>query len=341
MDNNNLSEDDISAKFITPALVKAGWDETTQIRRQVFFTKGRIIVRGKLVSRGKAKKADFVLYHKQIPIALIEAKKANFSAGHGIQQALDYAIALRIQFVFSSNGDGFVFHDRTGLLVRGEANLGMGEFPSPETLWATYRESKGLDAAEEKIVLQPYYDDSSGKEPRYYQRNAINAAVEAIAKGQDRVLLVMATGTGKTYTAFQIIWRLWKSDWRAGRQKRALFLADRNILVNQNMVNDFRPFGATMAKLSTSSNTIERDDGTFVELPTAIDGHRRIDTSVYPAVSLAVARRKRNAHREEIGADIDPSANGLQPVAAHQASVSSKVLACFKSSVSKPSVNQP
>lgn len=276
---HNLSEDDISVKYITPALTKSGWDEAAQIRRQVSFTNGRIIVRGKLVSRGKAKKADFVLYYQHFPIAVIEAKKSNFSAGHGMQQALDYAKSLQVPFVFSSNGKGFVFHDKTGLIAKGEVDLRLDSFPAPETLWSKYREWKGLTPAEEKIVLQPYYDDGSGKEPRYYQRNAINAAVEAIAKGQDRVLLVMATGTGKTYTAFQIIWRLWKSDWRAGKQKRVLFLADRNILVDQTMVNDFRPFGATMAKLSTGAKTIERPDGTITELTTAVDSKRRIDTA--------------------------------------------------------------
>jgi len=276
---HNLSEDDISVKYITPALTKSGWDETTQIRRQVSFTKGRIIVRGRLVSRGKAKKADFVLYYHHLPIAIIEAKKSTFSAGHGMQQALDYAATLQVPFVFSSNGKGFVLHDKTGLIAQGEVELSIDQFPRPETLWAAYRQWKGLTPVEEKIVLQPYYDDGSGKEPRYYQRNAINAAVEAIAKGQDRVLLVMATGTGKTYTSFQIIWRLWKSDWRAGKQKRVLFLADRNVLVDQTMVNDFRPFGATMAKLSTGSKTIEREDGTTTELTTAVDSKRRIDTS--------------------------------------------------------------
>ena len=276
---NELSEDDVSVKFITPAVIKAGWDEATQIRRQVSFTKGRIIVRGKLVSRGKAKKADFVLYWLHIPIALIEAKKGKFAAGHGMQQALDYAAALQVPFVFASNGKGFVLHDRTGLLFGGEVDLGMDEFPAPELLWAKYRAWKGLAPAEEKIILEPYHDDGSGKEPRYYQRNAINAAVEAIAKGQDRVLLVMATGTGKTYTAFQIIWRLWKSNWHTGRHKRVLFLADRNILVNQTMVNDFRPFGATMAKLSTQAKTIERDDGSQTELTLALDKYRRIDTA--------------------------------------------------------------
>ena len=276
---HDLSEDDVSVKFITPAIVKAGWDEATQIRRQVAFTKGRIIVRGRLVSRGKAKKADFVLYWQHIPIALIEAKKTKFAVGHGMQQALDYASALQVPFVFSSNGNGFVFHDRTGLLVKGESDLALDKFPGPDLLWANYKAWRGIDAAEETIVLEPYYDDGSGKEPRYYQRNAINAAVEAIAKGQPRVLLVMATGTGKTYTAFQIIWRLWKSNWHAGRQKRVLFLADRNILIDQTMVNDFRPFGAKMAKLSTQAKTIERDDGSKTEITIAVDKNRRIDTA--------------------------------------------------------------
>jgi len=279
MNKAHLSEDDISAKYITPAVIQAGWDESSQIRRQVYFTKGRIIVRGNLVSRGKPKKADFVLYYQHIPIALIEAKKSTFSAAHGMQQALDYATTLQVPFVFSSNGNGFVFHDRTGQSATMETSLALDAFPSPAELWFKYQQWKGLTPAQEKIVLQPYYDDGSGKEPRYYQRNAINAAVEAIAKGQDRVLLVMATGTGKTYTAFQIIWRLWKSDWKIGKQKRVLFLADRNILIDQTMVNDFRPFGATMAKLSTSAKTIERDDGGTTQLTTAIDGKRRIDTA--------------------------------------------------------------
>ena len=279
MNKAGLSEDDISVKFITPALIQAGWDEATQIRRQVSFTKGRIIVRGRLVTRGKAKKADFVLYYRDIPIALIEAKKSSFAVGHGMQQALDYATTLQVPFVFASNGEGFVFHDRTGKSATLETNLGLNDFPSPAALWDKYRQWKGLNAGEEDIVLQPFHDDGSGKEPRYYQRNAINAAVEAIARGQDRVLLVMATGTGKTYTAFQIIWRLWKSSWRTGRQKRVLFLADRNVLIDQTMVNDFRPFGAVMAKLSTNSNTIERSDGTTQTLPTAVNQHRRVDPS--------------------------------------------------------------
>jgi type I restriction enzyme R subunit len=276
MDKRTLTERDICTKFILPALKRAGWDEMLQIREEVFFTKGRIIVRGKLVSRGKAKKADFVLYFKpNIPIAIIEAKDNIHSVGDGMQQALDYAATLDIPFVFSSNGDGFVFHDRTGASATKEVNLGLDAFPSPIDLWSRYRAWKGLTSEAEHIVLQDYFDDGSGKAPRYYQVNAVNAAIEAIAKGQDRVLLVMATGTGKTYTAFQIIWRLWK----AGRKKRILFLADRNVLIDQTMVNDFRPFGAAMAKLSTNSKTIERSDGTTVDLTLALDKKRRIDTA--------------------------------------------------------------
>jgi type I restriction enzyme R subunit len=276
MDKRSLTERDICTKFILPAVKRAGWDEMLQVREEVYFTKGRIIVRGKLVTRGKAKKADFVLYYKpNIPIALIEAKDNNHSVGHGIQQGLDYAATLDIPFVFSSNGDGFVFHDRTGLSAPAEANLGLDAFPSPTDLWARYRAWKGLDAEAEQIVLQDYYDDGSGEAQRYYQVSAVNRTIEAIAKGANRVLLVMATGSGKTRTAFQIIWRLWK----AGRKKRILFLADRNVLIDQTMVNDFRPFGPAMAKLSTNAKTIERQDGTKEDLPLALDKKRRIDTA--------------------------------------------------------------
>jgi len=288
MSKRDLSERDICTKFITPAVKQAGWDIHSQIREEVSFTKGRIIVRGKLVTRGKAKRTDYILYYKpNIPIALIEAKDNNHAVGDGMQQALEYAATLDIPFVFSSNGDAFLFHDRTGRGSQTETELSLGGFPTPERLWAQYRAWKGLGPAEEAIVLQNYFEDAGGKEPRYYQSIAVNRAIEAIAKGQDRILLVMATGTGKTYTAFQIIWRLWK----AGRKKRILFLADRNVLVDQTMVNDFRPFGAAMAKLSTGSKTIEREDGTEVHLPTAVDKqHRRIDTSyeIYLALYQAI-----------------------------------------------------
>ena len=283
MDKKSLSERDICTKFITPALRQAGWDEMAQIREEVSFTKGRIIVRGKLVSRGKSKRADYILYYKpNIPIALIEAKDNTHAIGDGMQQGLDYAETLNIPFVFSSNGDGFVFHDRTGASAKRETTLGLDAFPPPSDLWARYRAWKGLTPEAESIVLQDYFDDGGDKAPRYYQVNAINAAIEAIAKGDERILLVMATGTGKTYTAFQIIWRLWK----AGRKKRILFLADRNVLVDQTMVNDFRPFGAAMAKLSTKAKTIERADGTSEDLTSAIDARRRIDPAYEIYLSL-------------------------------------------------------
>jgi type I restriction enzyme, R subunit len=295
VDKVGLSERDICTKFITPALRQAGWDEMLQIREEVGFTNGRIIVRGKLVSRGKAKRADYILYLKpNIPLAVIEAKDNTHSVGDGMQQALGYAITLDIPFVFSSNGDGFLFHDRmvTGAAI--ETDIALDAFPSPAALWARYQAWKGLDAAAEQVVLQDYYDDGLGKAPRYYQVNAVNAATEAIAKGQDRILLVMATGTGKTYTAFQIIWRLWKS----GRKKRILFLADRNVLIDQTMVNDFRPFGPAMAKLSSNAKTIERADGTETDLALALDKKRRIDTAyevylgLYQAISGPEERQK-------------------------------------------------
>ncbi len=247
MDKRDLSERDICTKFITPALRGAGWDEMSQLREEVSFTDGRITVRGKMVSRGKRKRADYILDFKpNIPLAVIEAKDNTHSVGDGMQQALDYAGTLNIPFAFSSNGDGFVFHDRTGASTPRETNLPLDAFPSPADLWARYRAWKGLTPEAERIVLQDYFEDRGGKTPRYYQINAVNATIEAISKGQDRILLVMATGTGKTYTAFQIIWRLWK----ARRKKRILFLADRNVLIDQTIANDFRPFGGAMTKLS-------------------------------------------------------------------------------------------
>lgn len=289
-----FSERDVCTKLITPAVVAAGWDLLTQIREEVGFTKGRIIVRGRLVTRGKAKRADYVLYYKHLPLALIEAKDQIHAVGDGMQQALGYAATLDVPYVFSSNGKGFQFHDRTGASVPMEQSLSMSAFPSPADLWNRYRRWKGLLPQQESTILQAYYEDGSGKEPRYYQRNAINAAVEAIAKGQNRILLVMATGTGKTYTAFQIIWRLWK----AGQKKRILFLADRNVLIDQTMVNDFRPFGPAMAKLSTSSKTIERADGSEIELTLALDRKRRIDPAfeiylgLYQAITGPEERQK-------------------------------------------------
>lgn len=274
MEKRLLSERDICSKFILPALVKAGWDLQTQIAEEKTLTAGRIIVRGKLVARGRKKRADYVLYLKpNIPIAVIEAKDNKHSVSDGIQQALGYADLLKVPFAFSSNGDGFLMHDRSGQSEQIETPLSLEEFPSPEELRARYLKWKGLDEEEANTALYPYYD--SGKEPRYYQLNAVNAALEAIAKGQNRLLLVMATGTGKTFTAFQIIWRLWKS----GKKKRVLFLADRNVLIDQTMINDFRPFIGAMAKLSTNAKTIERGNGTFEQITLGMDRKRRINTA--------------------------------------------------------------
>lgn len=274
-----LSERDVCSKFITPAVVAAGWDLQTQIREEVFFTKGRIIVRGKLHSRGKAKRADYILYVKpNLPIALIEAKDQAHSVGAGMQQALDYAETLDIPFVFSSNGTGFLFHDRTGDSSKVETPLALTEFPSPADLWARYCSTKGLAGDAITTVETPYYDDGSGRSPRYYQANAINRAVEAVAQGQNRILLVMATGTGKTYTAFQIIWRLWKSKVK----KRILFLADRNILVDQTRTNDFKPFGAAMTKIE--KRQANKAYEIFLSLYQAVTGNEE-DKNIYKQFS--------------------------------------------------------
>lgn len=235
----SLSERDICTKFITPALQNAGWDLHKQVLEEVFFTDGKIYVRGKLTARGERKRADYILYYQDNPIAVIEAKDNKHSIRAGIQQALGYAITLDIPCVFSSNGDGFLFHDRTVTDATIETELTIDEFPSPEALWDKYKQYKGIVTPNgEKIALQKYFSDGSGRKPRYYQQIAVNRTVEAIANGQNRIILVMATGTGKTYTAFQIIHRLWKS----GAKKRILFLADRNALIDQTKRGDFKHF---------------------------------------------------------------------------------------------------
>ncbi len=240
MNKKSLSERDICTKYITPAIEKAGWDKETQLLEEVTFTDGKIYVRGKLTARGNRKRADYILYYKpNIPIAIIEAKDNNHSVKAGIQQALDYAQILDIPCVFSSNGDGFLFHDRTIKSGNIESELSLDEFPSPAALWEKYKKYKGIVTQEaDKIASQDYFFDGSNRKPRYYQQIAVNRTVEAIAKGQNRILLVMATGTGKTYTAFQIIHRLWKS----GTKKRILFLADRNALIDQTRRGDFKHF---------------------------------------------------------------------------------------------------
>ena len=228
-------------------MINAGWNLERQIREEVTFTDGRIIVRKKLVTRGEKKRADYILYYKpNLPLAIIEAKDNKHPVGAGMQQALNYAEILDIPFVYSSNGDAFLEHDRTVTQGIKEREIPLNQFPSPEELWNRYKKAKGINEREEAIITQEYFYEQDGKTPRYYQRIAINRTVEAIAKGQKRILLVMATGTGKTYTAFQIIYRLWKSK----AKKRILFLADRNILVDQAMANDFRHFGDKMTKIT-------------------------------------------------------------------------------------------
>ncbi|SDT89013.1 EcoAI/FtnUII family type I restriction enzme subunit R [Halopseudomonas salegens] len=274
MDKRQLSERDICTKFIMPAIQQAGWEQH-QFREEVRLTDGRVMVRGKLAARiknpeakGGPKRADFVLYARpNIPIAVVEAKQAKFSVGHGMQQALTYAEMLDAPFAISSNGEGFLLHDRTGLTQPVERVLQLSEFPPLEDLWSLYQEWKGLTAPESvKLIEQPFYTDATGRAPRYYQRVAINRAVEAIARGQERVLLVMATGTGKTYTAFQVIWRMWK----AKAKKRILFLADRNILVDQTMQQDFAPFGEVMHKVS--NREIKRNYEIYLALYQAVTG---------------------------------------------------------------------
>lgn len=278
MNKKNLSERDICTKFITPAIEKAGWDKLTQLLEEVSFTDGKIYVRGKLTARGARKRADYILYYKpNIPIAIVEAKDNKHTLRSGIQQALDYAKILDIPCVFSSNGDGFMFHDRTATDGNVETELDIDSFPTPEELWQKYKIYKGIETPEaEQVVSQDYYFDGSARSPRYYQQIAVNRTVEAIAKGQDRILLVMATGTGKTYTAFQIIHRLWKS----GAKKRILFLADRNALIDQTRRGDFKHF---------------KDKMTVVK-------HRMIDKSyeVYLALyqGLSGADEEANAYKQ-------------------------------------------
>ena len=208
MNKNQLTEQEIRTQFITPAIKNAEWTDS-QVREEYAITKGRIIARGGSYKRDKAKYADYILFYKpHIPLAVVEAKDNNHAIGDGMQQAMDYADRLRIPFVFTSNGDGFTFRNR---IDSSEKVIELTEFPSPDTLWDIYKRNEGIDEQQEQVVMQPYYVERPDKQPRYYQFNAINMTVDAVIKGQDRALLVMATGTGKTYTAFQIIWRLWKA----------------------------------------------------------------------------------------------------------------------------------
>jgi type I restriction enzyme R subunit len=270
MNKKSLTEADIRTKFITPAIVGADgekWNVMTQVREEIYFTKGRVIVRGKTVRRGEAKKADYLLYYKpNIPIAVVEAKDNSHAVGAGMQQALEYAEILDVPFAYSSNGDAFLEHDRTGTSGVVEREIPLDKFPTPDELWARYRTAKGYSAEQETVTTQDYFDDASNRMPRYYQTIAINRTVDAIARGMNRILLVMATGTGKTYTAFQIIWRLWKS----GAKKRILFLVDRNILADQTKTNDFKPFGQAMTKIT--NRTVDKSYEIYLSLYQAVSG---------------------------------------------------------------------
>jgi len=270
MNKKTLSESDIRTKFITPALLGVNgdkWNVMTQIREEVFFTKGRVIVRGKTVRRGEAKKADYILSYKpNLPLAVLEAKDNNYSVGAGMQQALEYAEILDIPFAYSSNGDAFLEHDRTATTGTVTREIPLEQFPTPDELWTRYCRAKGYTANQESVATQDYHDGGSNNSPRYYQLIAINRTVDAIARGMNRILLVMATGTGKTYTAFQIIWRLWKS----GTKKRILFLVDRNILADQTKNNDFKPFGTAMTKIS--NRTVDKSFEIYLCLYQAVTG---------------------------------------------------------------------
>lgn len=243
-----MTEEDIKLNFITPALVDSGWKDKITMETKVKFTDGKINLRGNIVSREPAKKADYILYiNANNPIAIVEAKDNNHTVSHGLQQAMTYAQMMKIPFAYSSNGDAFMEHD---FLTGMERQISLSEFPTPEALYERFRtesnEGMGLSPIEESVIKQPYYSSQNTYPPRYYQRNAINETLSAIAKGQERILLVMATGTGKTYTAFQIVYRLLKS----GLKKKILYLADRNILVDQSIQQDFSPLEKTIHKIN-------------------------------------------------------------------------------------------
>ncbi len=238
------SEEDVKMKLVNPSLINSGWSIENDILFEHSFTDGRVLINGQSTKRAKRKSADYLLNYKEnLPIAVIEAKNIDETVLHGLDQAVDYAKILDVPFAFSTNGKGYAEYDLT--THKTTNYISMDSFPTKEELWKRYCEYKNYTEEEQGTILQPYYFNIDTKSPRYYQRIAINRTVEAIAKGQERILLVMATGTGKTFTAFQIIHRLWKT----GKKKKILFLADRNILVDQTMTNDFKPFKSVMTKI--------------------------------------------------------------------------------------------
>lgn len=244
-----LSEEDIKLRYITPSILDKGWSvEDITMETKVKLTDGKINLRGNFVSRGKAKFADYVLYYNRAtPIAIVEAKDANHTVSHGLQQAKEYAQMMDVPFAFSSNGQGYQEYD---FLTGKERSLSMNQFPTKEELYARFisesNEGDGLSDNEMKVICQPFCTGQDIFPPRYYQRNAVNRTVNAVAQGKNRLLLVMATGTGKTYTAFQIVYRLLKS----GLVKKVLYLADRNVLVDQSIQQDFKPLNKTIHKVN-------------------------------------------------------------------------------------------
>ncbi|WP_148786040.1 EcoAI/FtnUII family type I restriction enzme subunit R [Campylobacter concisus] len=240
-----MTEEDVKLKFITPAIEQAGWDKISQISMEYQITDGRINLINNVAKRDKVgiKKADYVLsYQLNLPLAIVEAKDDSHGVRHGLEQAKMYAQMLDAPFAYSSNGSGFVEFD---FLSGSQRELALNEFPTPYELWQRFLEYKHFSSRAFKIIQEPYFYDHNAKKPRYYQQVAINRAIEAVANGKKRLMLVMATGTGKTYVAFQIIHRLY----RAGAKKKILFLADRNILVDQSEAGDFKPFGNKMTKI--------------------------------------------------------------------------------------------
>lgn len=251
--SKDLTEEDVKFRYINEAITSKGWSKDSIFMEQkVKFTDGKISLHGNLVHREKPKFADYVLYvNKATPLAIVEAKDANHSISHGLQQAMTYAQILDVKFAYSSNGEGFAEHD---FLTGKERTFALNEFPTKEELIERFKseanDGNGLNEQELAVIDQPFCTGQNIFPPRYYQRNAVNRTVDAIAKGQNRVLLVMATGTGKTYTAFQIVWRLLKS----GLKKKVLYLADRNILVDQSIQQDFKPLNKVTHKIDYSKD---------------------------------------------------------------------------------------
>ncbi|MEO3972398.1 DEAD/DEAH box helicase family protein [Streptomyces sp. CAU 1734] len=295
-DKTQLTEAEIRTRYVTPALSAAGWPLSSLREEFFYFSAGRIQVVGKKSARKAPKRVDYLLeYRPNLPVAVVEAKDNRHAPGDGMQQAIQYAEQLDVPSVFTTNGDSFVWHDRTGLRPELEVEIPLDQFPSPEALYDLYKRWRGIADDREPITATSFYDDGSGRRPRYYQRVAINRALEAIVAGQRRLLLVMATGTGKTYTAAQIIWRFMEAYKKINptkAQARILFLADRNILIDQTMMNDFTMFKGRMAKLSTSHKTIKKVSGS--ELPElgiasgkVIDKSYELYLSLYQAVTGA------------------------------------------------------